>query len=175
MSSHRGLSLRRWQSSRGLKEVREEPAGERIQAEVEAGLRTQAGLKMLLQHRDSSGRSFPREKWNSNISLLHFKHLKWTMKMTHRKSMIWDFLFPLALWALFLASHLSLLIWFLELHLHQSGYMGCQQQKSWLTFILYKWSLEVGSFGVGLAIQQLFSHRDKMTTVTPSIPQRCPK
>lgn len=152
MSSHRGLSLRKGQSSRGLKEAREEPEGEGIQAEVEAGLRTQAGLYILLAHRDGFGRSLPGEKWNISISLLHFKHLKWTMKMIHRKSMIWDFLFPLLLWALFLASHPSLLNWFLELHLHQSGYMGCQQQKSWLTFILHKWSLEVGSFGVGLAM-----------------------
>ena len=42
--------------------MREEPAGEGIQAQVEAGLRTQVGLKILLPHRDGSGRSLPGEK-----------------------------------------------------------------------------------------------------------------
>lgn len=40
--------------------------------------------------------------------------------------------------------------------------------------ILHKWSLEVGSSRVGLAMQQPFSHGDKMTTITPGIPPVVP-
>lgn len=137
---HWGFSLWGWQPSRdGRKQERVpwRPVERAVQAETEAGCRFWAVVSSSMQHE----RGAAQERTGMLTPDFHFKMLSGLWQDTQG---IWDFLFPLPHLSLVTCKSLHFVKLAPGIASHQSGWIGCRWWKSQLTFIFYKWSVEIG-------------------------------